>query len=563
MIEVLNRERRLLALLQNASGITETLTLNGLDQFTFSLPYDDAKNEHCKPFNLVRWQDRLYRIVPAALQISDTGLITYTCEHVIARLIDKTMFGSFTYGGKGVNTRQVLNWILSRQSDWRLGDCAFSFQFEYGWEQETLLSALLSVPANFVEPYIWVYDTKTYPWTVHLRKIDLNVAPQLYIRNEKNILELTRQNDPAQLCTRLYPLGYGEGVNQLHIRDVNGGLPYLQSPASIVARYGIIERVWIDRQYEDAESLKQAGLAMLTKLQEPMEQYSVSFAELDGGYFDSAEPGKIVRILDKRVGLDRTSYITSITRNYEDITQSTLTISNTPFDVAQAVADIAGRQRIETAYAQGATQLYSQACQANADKKSGAVIDFYIPAEMRIVNEVVMKIRMEQFRAYAKTATSEGGRGTQTSRSGGGAATTSGMAGSRKTLYETSIPSTWQKDDDSKHVHNFWMEPHDHKFTIPSHTHTVELPGHTHAVSAGIFRYGSPKSFGIYVGGQLKKTVNASGTEIDITPYLLGSSGLIPRGQWLSVELRPDDLAYFTATLIVQGFVQSRGDRTV
>lgn len=428
-----------------------------------------------------------------------------------------------------------------------------------------LLNALFSVPANFVDPYMWLYDTKTYPWTVHLKRINLNAAPQMYLRNEKNILELTYQSDPTQLCTRLYPLGYGEGVNQLNIEAANGGLAYLQSPSSIIAKYGIIERVWIDRQYEDAQSLKQAGLAMLAKLQEPLEQYSVSLAELDGGYFDSAELGKIVRIIDKRVGLDSHSYITGITRNYDDITQSSLTISNAPFDVAQAVADIAGRQRIETAYAQGATQLYSQACQANADKSSGAIIDFYIPAEMRIVNKLVMKIRMEKFRAYSKTATSEDGRGTHTSHSGGGAASTSGLAGGKRTtLEETSVPSNSAGVVNlDKHVHNFWMAEHSHKMDIPSHSHSVDIPGHTHAVTAGIFRYGSSKSFGIYVNGTLKQTVTGSSAELDIAPYLLGSDGLIPRGQWLSVELKPDDLAYFTATLMVQGFCQSRGDRTV
>lgn len=38
---------------------------------------------------------------------------------------------------------------------------------------------------------------------------------------------------------------------------------------------------------------------------------------------------------------------------------------------------------------------------------------------------------------------------------------------------------------------------------------------------------------------------------------------MIPRGSWLSLEVRPDDLAYISIDLIVQGFIQSRGDNTV
>ena len=38
---------------------------------------------------------------------------------------------------------------------------------------------------------------------------------------------------------------------------------------------------------------------------------------------------------------------------------------------------------------------------------------------------------------------------------------------------------------------------------------------------------------------------------------------MIPRGTWHSVEIRPDDLAYVSMDMYVQGFVQSRGDATV
>ena len=38
---------------------------------------------------------------------------------------------------------------------------------------------------------------------------------------EKNLIGIERDEDPTQVITRLYPLGYGEGVNQLTIKDVN------------------------------------------------------------------------------------------------------------------------------------------------------------------------------------------------------------------------------------------------------------------------------------------------------------------------------------------------------
>ena len=86
-----------------------------------------------------------------------------------------------------------------------------------------------------------------------------------------------RRKNPQNIVTRLYPLGYGEGVNQLGIGSVNSGVPYLQSPKTITDKYGIIERVWIDRRYEDPASLKAAAEAMLQEIQEPAVSYSVGY----------------------------------------------------------------------------------------------------------------------------------------------------------------------------------------------------------------------------------------------------------------------------------------------
>ena len=76
--------------------------------------------------------------------------------------------------------------------------------------------------------------------------------------------------------------------------------------------------------------------------------------------------------------------------------------------------------------------------------------------------------------------------------------------------------------------------------------------------------YGSPKQFDLYVNGKKKTTIVSTDTELDLTQYLVDtSSKLIPRGSWLSIEVRPNDLAYVSIDMFVQGFVQSRGDATV
>lgn len=620
MLEIFDKNRRLIAIAENAYDVSEDQKINALWYLYFSLPFDDSKNEYCQPFNYVRDGGELYRIMPAATTIDETGGIAYQCEHVLATLLDNVLFGYHVVGNLGVYTADCINYVLDHQitKNWVMYECEFSRQFEYGWEQENLLSALFSI-ASPLSGYMWETDTSVYPWRISLRNLGAKTNPELYIRYAWNMLSFEESRDPQQVCTRLYPLGYGEGVNQLSIASINNGVPYIQSPQSYVDKYGIVERIWIDRRYEDVESLLSAAQVMLAELQEPVRQFTIGFAELDSSDYNVARIGKRMRVEHPDTGEKIDTYITGIKYDHGDITTSEITVANRSTDIASSVADMADRQRIEQAYAQGATQLYAQSLQANCDSKNGAVINFYIPPEMRIINKIEAKVRVGSFRAYSKaTDTSDsssqtstsGGGSTQASTSGGGSTQTTTSGGgqtSSATALESSnvLPNqtTGQAvhnhgityntrlaicDDNNNvtggvnwapsgahthpehthtvqdHSHSVTIPSHSHNVTIPAHSHDVTIPAHGHEITPGIYFYGSPKRFDVYVTGRLRTSVDALDAEIDLTPYLVDEdSSLIPRGQWLSVEIRPDGLAYASIDLYVQGFVQSRGDATV
>lgn len=634
MLEVFDRNRRRVAIAENAHNVTEERKINSLWNLTFSLPANDAKNDYCLPFYYVRWNGgQLYRIMPSEMTVTETGTLEYQCEHVLSTLLDTVMFGHHTVGNVGTYTADCINYVLNRQNvrNWVLSACDFRRQFEYSWEQENLLSALFSI-ATPLENYMWVTDTGVYPWRLSLKAINTSGHPDIYIRRRYNMLSYDVQNDPQQICTRLYPLGYGEGVNQLNIKDVNNGIPYLQSPKSYTDKYGIIERVWIDRRYEDAQSLKAAAQAMLTELQEPSVSYEVGFAELDSASKNTAAMGKKVRILHPESNSWTDTYITGLNYNYSDITQSMITVANKSISIATSVADLADRQRIEQAYAQGATQLYSQALQANCDKENGAIMDFFIPDEMRIINKVLVKIRMGRFLSYSKStesaaefvgSTSTSSEIYSTSSAGGGERVTSDSGGEQTTTSKSStfVGQTGYSNtqgvhatDETKlsgststaggkmtshahsasveahlhnisgeqphkhqienfsHNHKITIEPHSHdvnisahthKFTIPAHRHQVPIPAHSHDIIPGIYEFGDAKSFSIYVNGTKKASYVGKTAELNITDYLLGDDKRIPRGSWMSIEVRPDDLAYISIDLVFQGFVQSRGDAAV
>lgn len=611
-LNVYNRSMKKVAVLQNAFDITETQELNQIYSLTFSMPFDDPKNELIEPFYFVRWtgDGELYRVVKNHPNDSETGIIEYETEHAIATLCDTTLFGSFVYGGAGVRTAEVIKWLLDRQNVkfWELGDCEFDRKFEYAWEQENLLNALYAIPKEFVQPYRWEFDTKELPWKLHLRAIDSTVKPEYYIRARRNLIDSTSDIDYTSICTKLYPLGYGEGVNQLTIREVNNDIPYLLAPQNIIDRYGIIEKVLVDRRFESAESLLAYGQTVLAALQEPKISRSFSVADLyplTNMEIDKAQVGKICRLTMD----DSIVYVTKTVRVHDDPGNLQIELSTGSTDIVSSIADLADRVRIESVYAQGATQLYQQSKDANATPEKGMILSLYFPSEMKQINKVLLNVELDSFRAYSQSTETDGSVVTTTETDGGVATTTGGGGGTWDTnsgqsgvdisgntdiswatgnydaTTETRYARVIRNGDDiqvviptlrvymgqlshshsfnlrnvGQHTHNFSLPDHTHNVNVPAHSHALTIPGHSHDITPGIFEYGNASAFDIYINDELYAYVDSTFFEGDITALLIDESGQIPRDTWIRVEIVPNDLAYVISSVFVQGFVQSRG----
>ena len=145
---------------------------------------------------------------------------------------------------------------------------------------------------------------------------------------------------------------------------------------------------------------------------------------------DKAEVGKIVKLVED----GSTAYITKTRRKLDGDGDLEIDISTKTSDIASTIADLADRVRIESVYAQGATQLYQHSKDANATPTKGMILSLYFPTEMRQINKVLLKLQLEKFRAYSQStdarpetvsSTSDGGATGTTSTS---SATISGSA---------------------------------------------------------------------------------------------------------------------------------------
>lgn len=590
MVRILRNDLTLDAVLENATNIVQENTLNGIGSLSFSIPYNDPKRSFIQPFRYVECEG-LYRILPAGLAKDISGgMLTITCEHVFATLLDDALPGWHQTGGEGIYTRDAIEYVLGFQTteNWVLGDCEFYDQYEYGWQHEKCLTALASIGAVLTD-YKWEHDTSVYPWVLHLRKIDTTETPGFRIAYGHNRTGITKEIDPTSLVTRLFCYGYGEGINQLNIADVNGGLLYLDAPQWVKNLYGIKAGYYVAREIEDAETLKASGEAILEKAMQPKIVYTVTAVdlfEISGNDLDRPEVGKIVKVYDEE---EFTTFITSVTRQIGRENQVEVRLSNIPDDIANTIAEIADRQRIEQTYAQGATQLYAQSIQANATPSEFAVLNFFAPEELRYINAVKIKVTLDRFRAYSQATgsggqssqTSESGGGTSTSTStGGGSAVTSGSSSTSTTAgsgsfpaITTGVPQGWVSSPEShthsvptgalshshgmQHNHSVSVPNHSHGFSVPNYSHEFSVPAHTHPITAGIYKFGNPTSAMVKVNGVEVGSMGIN-AEIDITMFLT-SGGKIPRGSWQRIEVVPNDLSYVTINMNFQGFVQSRG----
>ena len=613
-LEIYDMNRVPVCMLQNAFDIQEQQSLNALWYLDFKLPATDAKNEFCNAYWYARFNDgELYRMFPNGYNdASDLPYYSYHCEHVLATLLNKVMPGIVTMGGYYQPTPDVLRAILAKQDiqDWVLGECDFSRRFEYGFEKENLLAALFSVPQCFDEDYIWTFETKGYPWVLNLKRLNKNAEPVLNVRYGYNRLSYNRQPDYTNHVTKLYAYGSGEGVNQLNINKFTNGLGYILADKEHIEKYGIRESIWVDRRYENEETLYAAAQSMLSELCDPITSYSC-------GFIGDVKVGEVVNIIDYEQ-----TYVVKKIITYGDIDDIQYELSNKQPTLASTIADLANRQRIETTYSQGATNIYSVCFVDNADANNGLDCDFYMPRSMRFVNKVVAKIKYDSFRAYSGTTeqggstsstSAAGGQISSTSESGGGGTSAAGggqsktsAAGGKSTestnqfdlasdtgtygiisltgysgltsttsghshkvpdhmhrirvtnfahKHSVTIPSHRHSFEIDDHVHE--LPAHTHSFSLPAHSHTFELPSHKHDIEPGIHRYGNPTQVELKVNGNSKGFFEDRSFEVDITEWLANDDGMISRGSFQTLSVVPNDIAHISVSLTVIGFIQS------
>jgi hypothetical protein len=127
----------------------------------------------------------------------------------------------------------------------------------------------------------------------------------------------------------------------------------------------------------------------------------------------------------------------------------------------------------------------------SVDSNNPLIMDIYIDDNVNLIDKVLLKLSVLDYRAYSKSSANGGGAST-TSASGGGGTQTSDSGGGLSSTSAINVPSwhvtplqTEEADATSPHYH--FVDPHvfehGHVVNIPNHTHSVSYPSHSHGFS--------------------------------------------------------------------------------
>lgn len=445
----MNLSREYTAILENAYDVSYEKIENEIGSIEFTMPLYDTKNSMIQALQYVELTDNeneyigLYRIMPSTIQKDPSNYsIKYTAIHVIGTLLDSVLFGYHELVNR--TTTDVINYVLNQQKKkhWVLKKCEFTRYFSYAWENENgLADALFSIPKAFDEDYMWSWNTQVYPFELSLVKPP--TEPVCRIQEGYNMEGFEIETDPNNLVNRVYPLGAGEGVNQLNIKSVNNNVPYVEDAESI-KKYGLIEYVWVDQRFTIAQALKDNAISMLKKWSIPKVSWKVSAADLikltdTPLEIDKLRQGTVVMINTNEYGSFNLRIKKESKSDVFGAPQSIqLELGNLKDDISTTLSDLNRKQQINETYSQGATNILNYSYQDNCESAYPAEIEFYLDDDVFHVNTVELTFKTKRYRGYtkavkgggAKTITSEaGGQSTQTSSAGGGSRQTSSAGG--------------------------------------------------------------------------------------------------------------------------------------
>ena len=349
----------------------------------------------------------IFRVTQVDTGLVGSGETRVSLEHGLCTLSDRILYGHWSFGGTGKRLRSVIETLLMWQDKWKLGDCEAQTEYSYTFDHENLLSMLVQLLRPLGSGYAWIPDQTTVPWTLHLRKLPETASSEL--RLSRNLSGFTIREDTSELATRLYPLGSGNGGDQVTILSVNAGLPYIESDT--VGTYGILESLHVESTVEDPQTLLAVSRQVLETMKEPrvtLEADGHDFSAVTGEPLDAFHLGDRCRVCFPEKETEYMERIVSL--RYPDVCADpyrvTLTLRNHVNNTEDTLQRLTRKTSIQEVYARGTANESLLHFDQNADESHPAIMHFFIGEDAIHINRVMVRLTTDAFRTTTGSGTS-------------------------------------------------------------------------------------------------------------------------------------------------------------
>ena len=214
-----------------------------------------------------------------------TNTPTVRLEHIINTLKDTIVFGSVEVKDITGNENdlectaiQALNYVLSRQSLWALGDVDNNPSNAYEFNGDSIYSCLETI-SDTMGNVIWEYDLSRIPFRISFRNKSSAVGSEL--RANRNIQTISRTIDKTRMYTRFFPIG----KDDLHIAgdcvsrnvDAYGAIDHVETDTTIETEDGLI--AWANERLsihaEPAVTIDVEGLDLSSSTGESLDGFVI------------------------------------------------------------------------------------------------------------------------------------------------------------------------------------------------------------------------------------------------------------------------------------------------
>ena len=315
MIKLYNSDYNFISLLDDCKDICITETLNaGTKSLRFLVPCNDYNLSIIQEENYIEMKD--YSYVIKEVNLEDNNFIRVYCNPNVEELIGNIFF---IFDCFEINPELAYQYSI-QGTNWQVK--YLSNNKTIMTKQTSNINAYTAIKeiAEELKQELW-FDTKQKIVYVYDR---IGADLGAYYSNELNLKLLTKQSNTYDYATVLYPIG----KDGLTISIVNNNKDYLEN-FSYTNKY--IQKIWINEDYDRAETLKAAAVEYLNNIAVPRASYRLELSQLG----NSVSIGDNIMIVDKFKRIKQKQRVVKIVRYPLTPERDIVEISNLQVDFAQ------------------------------------------------------------------------------------------------------------------------------------------------------------------------------------------------------------------------------------